>query len=74
VKKTLAVLVLLAAAYLVLGEVAWRSDFFAALDQAQHGRPLLALAEGCFFLLRLLLLLLGPSLVAGGLVFHLTKS
>jgi hypothetical protein len=74
VKKGLAVLALVAAAYLILGEVAWRSDFFAALDEAQHGRPLLALVEGCFFLLRLLLLLLGPPLLAAGLVFRLTKS
>ena len=73
-KKALVTLALLAAAYLILGEIAWRSDFFAALDQAEHGRSLLAVAEAGFFVLRLLMLVLGPSLLAAALLLRLTKS
>jgi hypothetical protein len=54
----------LALVYLLLREVAWRSDFMAALAGVQRGRPLQALAEVLFFGLRVVLVVAGPSLLA----------
>lgn len=60
-KKLLLASAVVLLAYLLLGEVAWRNDFMAALGE---GRPLTALAEVCFFGLRVVLLVAGPSLLA----------
>jgi hypothetical protein len=50
--------------YLLFREVAWRTDFMAALAGVQRGRPLLALVEVLFFGLRVILVVVGPSLLA----------
>ncbi len=59
--------------YLVLGEVAWRADFMAALAGVHHGRPLLALVEVLFFGLRVVLLVAGPSFAAAYLVHRMLR-
>ena len=51
-------------AYFLLQEVAFRSDFMAALAGVRRGRPLLALAEVGFFAVRVVLVVAGPSLLA----------
>ena len=63
-KRALIVAGALVLVYLLLGEVAWRNDFLAALAGARRGRPLTALAEVVFFGLRVLLLVAGPPLAA----------
>jgi hypothetical protein len=64
VRRTSAIAAALVLVYLLLGEVAWRSDFMAALGGARQGRPLLALVEVVFFGLRVVLLVAGPPLAA----------
>jgi hypothetical protein len=65
-------------AYLLLGEVAWRVDFMAALRAYALGRPAAAVAEVLFFGLRVLLVVAGPplavTLAVRALERRLTKS
>lgn len=77
--KTWAVVVgALVLGYLVLGEVAWRCDFMAALRGFAEGRPFVAVLEALFFGLRVLGLVAGPplaaTLAARAILHRLTKS
>ncbi len=73
-KRALVTAALVLLLFLVLRELAWRSDFMDALGRARRGHPLPALVDGCFFLVRGLLVVLGPPLSAAALAHRLTKS